>query len=105
MSSPPGNPRRLATSDDIPRAVEKLLQWALRLIFYFVAFVLSVLAVVGITTGWAWWVNGPLALFVVIAIGGGRTCGGPCPLVFVPPEGAPPVSPGPPAKSNSESSP
>jgi hypothetical protein len=89
--STPANPTptptdkyRLATSDDIPRAVERLLQWAIRLACYGVAVVFAGIAIVGVVWHWPWPVSAVLAAVAVAAICAGRRFGGPCPLVFEP---------------------
>jgi hypothetical protein len=45
-----------------------------------------VAAIIGITYHWRWPVNAVLLVVAGGAIGAGRLCGGPCPLVYVPPE-------------------
>jgi len=90
MNQPADNPKRLATSEDIPRAVEKLLQWIIRLGFYGIATLCAGLATAGIVWNWSRWIAVTFAVVAVAAVVAGRVCGGPCPLVFTAPEQDPP---------------
>ena len=94
MQPSPDNPYRLARSEDIPRAVEKLINWLIRLAFYGLALLMGTIFVVAIVREWSWGVR---IVFGVLAISAGccgRLFGAPCPLVFIPPEVSKPRSPG-----------
>jgi hypothetical protein len=87
------NPKRLATSEDIPRAVEKLLQWIVRLGSYGLATLCAGLAIAGFAWNWPRWLAVTFAVVSVAAVVAGRVCGGPCPLVFTAPEKGHPQAP------------
>lgn len=86
---PSGRP---ASKNDVPRAVEKLLQWGIRLACYCVALVFAAVGAVSTTRDWPWPIGAALFVVAVAAIGVGRVAGGPCPLVFrTRPDGKPDV--------------
>jgi len=52
---------RLATSEDIPRAVEFLINFVIRWTLFFFSGLFGLLALVAVLRGWAWWVLIPAA--------------------------------------------
>ena len=59
---------RPASSEDIPRAVEFLINTALRWFFFLVGAMFGLLAIASWRLGWSWWVLIPTLIFSLAAI-------------------------------------
>jgi hypothetical protein len=59
---------RLATSQDIPRAVEYLINAFVRGVCVVAAGSFGLLALLGVLLGWSWWAMLPVSLIAVLSL-------------------------------------
>ena len=62
---------KLATSEDIPRAVEFLILFFLRWTCFGFGGIFGLLSLTAWVAGWTWWVVVPLSIFTFLTIGCG----------------------------------
>lgn len=65
---PASRPSNLATSEDIPRAIEYLIQRVLRFACYGVCGTLGMVAFAAFWHGWSWWIVIPLLVLACAAL-------------------------------------